>query len=182
MNDSEQRPVLWGIAALGLAAVAAGLVVGLGLVFGLGMVGLGGGGGDSSAAPAAQETLFLPTPTPTETEAPDDESETSDDDAPDAPDGPAKVKRKPIEIVVGQTTVAPMAQIDITGTATLPDGAILRVQRFENEAWVDFPVTARVEGQRYATYVQTGREGVNRFRMIDTDSGKASKAVEVTIG
>ena len=33
----------------------------------------------------------------------------------------------------------------------------------------------------FATYIQTGTPGVNRFRMIDSDSQRTSNEVKVTI-
>jgi hypothetical protein len=55
------------------------------------------------------------------------------------------------------------------------------VQRFEN-GWVDFPVSTSVSGGLFDTYVFSGREGLNRFRVIDPDSGRRSNPVRVTIG
>ena len=56
------------------------------------------------------------------------------------------------------------------------------MQRFEGGSWSDFPVTVSVGNQTFATYVQTSQAGVNRFRVIDTDSGMTSNVVEVTVG
>ncbi|MGN0064290.1 MAG: hypothetical protein ACI379_08600 [Nocardioides sp.] len=179
MIDTEQRPVLWGLAALGVAALAAGLVGGLALVFGMGLFGLGGGDAESTGEPAAKETLYLPTPTPTETEKPSDSSEEPAPDAPEETEEPEK--EKGIQLETAQTTVSPMAAIDISGTADSADGSVLRVQRLEDGAWKDFPVTALVSGKQFSTVVQTGRAGINKFRMIDTNTGVTSNPVEVTI-
>ena len=65
-----------------------------------------------------------------------------------------------------------MQQIDLTGTYQAGEGAILQVQRMENGAWSDFPVTMSVSGGTFATYVQTSRTGPNEFRVVDTDSGR----------
>jgi hypothetical protein len=75
-----------------------------------------------------------------------------------------------------------MQQIDLTGVYPGGEGAILRVQRFESGQWQDFPVTASVSNQTFSMYVQTSRPGVNKFRVIDTDSQLASNAVRVTVG
>lgn len=180
MIDTEQRPVLWGLAALGAAALAAGLVGGLALVFGLGLFGIGGGDSESSGEPAAKETLYLPSPTPTETQEPAEE-ETSD--APDAPDTTKKPEKekKGIQLNDVASSFAPMASVDISGTAESPDGAVLRVQRLENGQWTDFPVTALVSGKQFSTVLQTGLAGVNKFRMIDTNTGVTSNAIAITI-
>ena len=75
-----------------------------------------------------------------------------------------------------------MEQIDLTGVYPGGEGAILQVQRFEGGSWQDFPVTVSVSDGTFSTYVQTGQGGVNRFRVVDTDSGKPSNEVKVTIG
>jgi hypothetical protein len=75
-----------------------------------------------------------------------------------------------------------MQQIDLTGIYPGGEGAILRVQRFESGQWQDFPVTASVSNQTFSTYVQTSRSGVNKFRVVDTDSGLKSNPVRVTVG
>ena len=66
-----------------------------------------------------------------------------------------------------------MGRIDLTGTYPTGEGAVLQVQRATgpgDDSWVDFPVTVTVSGGQFSTYVQTGRTGPNRFRVIDTDS------------
>ncbi|HEX5560272.1 MAG TPA: hypothetical protein VFX52_01435 [Nocardioidaceae bacterium] len=73
-------------------------------------------------------------------------------------------------------------RIDLTGTYPGGDGTRLQVQRLEGGTWTDFPVDATVHGRRFATYVLTGRTGVNRFRMLDTTTGRHSDPVRVTVG
>jgi hypothetical protein len=75
-----------------------------------------------------------------------------------------------------------MEQIDLTGTYPTGEGAILQVQRFEDGAWEDFPVTMSVSNQTFSTYVQTSRPGENKFRVIDTDKDLFSNEVIVTVG
>ena len=75
-----------------------------------------------------------------------------------------------------------MQQIDLTGSYPGGDGAIVQVQRRQGGTWVDFPVTASVSGGTFATYVQTGQTGVNRFRVIDSDSREVSNEVTVRVG
>ena len=45
------------------------------------------------------------------------------------------------------------------------------MQRFTGGSWQDFPVTVSVSDETFSTYVQTSQAGVNRFRVVDTDSG-----------
>ena len=56
------------------------------------------------------------------------------------------------------------------------------MQRFENGAWSDFPVTMSVSGGTFATYVQTSQVGPNKFRVIDTDTKVTSNELTVTVG
>jgi hypothetical protein len=74
-----------------------------------------------------------------------------------------------------------MERIYLSGRYPGQDGSTLQVQRFEG-GWTNFPVTTSVSGGRYSTYVQTGNTGRNRFRMLDTSTGRASNPVTVTIG
>ena len=89
---------------------------------------------------------------------------------------------KQISLSAGQTQVAPMGQIDLTGVYPGGEGAVLQVQKFVSGGWQDFPVTAVVSNETFATYVQTSAQGVNRFRVVDNDSETASNEVKVTVG
>jgi hypothetical protein len=60
-------------------------------------------------------------------------------------------------------------------------GTAVQVQRVEGGAWVEFPVTATVEGGAYTTYVELGQPGANRLRVVDPDSGATSNPVTVTV-
>lgn len=78
--------------------------------------------------------------------------------------------------------VASMGRINLDGRYPGHDGASLRVQRsFKGGAWSDFPVTVTVHGDHYATYVETGYTGANRFRVLDEATGKTSNAVLVIV-
>ena len=76
--------------------------------------------------------------------------------------------------------VAPGERINLTGVYPRGEGATMQVQRFEN-GWTDFPVTARVSGGTFTTYVLTGRTGESRWRVTDVTSGRSSNPVRVTI-
>ncbi len=80
-------------------------------------------------------------------------------------------------LVVGE-----MERINLTGQWPGQDAVSLLVQRFEDGAWVDFGVQVQVRIGGFATYVLTGREGDNRFRVYDPDSGTASNEVTITVG
>ena len=75
-----------------------------------------------------------------------------------------------------------MEKIDLTGVYPRGEGSVLQVQRFTDGSWRDFPVTVSVSDETFTTYVQTSQGGVNRFRVVDTDSGLESNEVRITIG
>ncbi|MEJ7690929.1 MAG: hypothetical protein WKF76_11130 [Nocardioidaceae bacterium] len=55
------------------------------------------------------------------------------------------------------------------------------MQRDEGSGWADFPTSATVSAGTFATYIVTGVTGLNRFRMLDTVTGRASNVVKVFI-
>jgi hypothetical protein len=175
VTKDEKHPIAAGFVAL----VGVGLVVGLllGVVtLGVSRV-LGLGGDDGPSTEAAGPSLYLPTPKAT--------GATSA--APPTPSGTptAAATRKPrpkgITLKAGSTSVSAMERIDLTGTYEGGNGAVLQVQRIEGKRWEDFPVTVSVSGRTFSTYVQTGRSGAQKFRVRDSDSGRVSNAVTVTV-
>ena len=76
-----------------------------------------------------------------------------------------------------------MGRIDLTGTYRPARAPCCRCSAppVPGDSWVDFPVTVTVSGGQFSTYVQTGRTGPNRFRVIDTDTDLASNEVTITI-
>ena len=187
MVDREERaehPVLSGLAALVGVALAVGLVLGLAVLGATQVLGLGGGA--STSRSTAEQSLYLPRPE--KTQQPSGPLITLDQQASPAPNAGKGKKEKPakpataISLSAGATAVAPMEQIDLTGTYPTGEGAVLQVQRFTAGSWQDFPVTASVGDSTFSTYVQTSQPGLNRFRVVDTDTGKMSNEVRVRIG
>ena len=189
VDDGDGRPVVSGLLALVGVAVAVGLILGLVAVAGSKFFGIDGG---QAGAQAAEHSMYLPTPSRTETPsgplitlAPGDTASPTES-VPSTPDSSAPSKTKSpkskISLSAGETAVAPMQQIDLTGVYPNGEGAILQVQRFTNGSWQDFPVTASVSNQTFTTYVQTSQAGLNKFRVVDTDTGEASNPVRVQIG
>ena len=178
----EERPVLTGILALVGVALVVGLVLGGGALAASKVLGLDGGDSGTDAA-TSRDSLYLPEFE--ETEKPSGplvtlRPEPSSESKPSKDAKPAKPKND-ISLSAGQTQVAPMGQIDLTGVYPGGEGAILQVQRREGSQWDDFPVTVSVSNETFSTYVQTGQVGANRFRVVDTDTGEASNVVKVTI-
>lgn len=179
------RPVLTGLVALVGVAVVVGLVLGGAALAATKVLGIGDEGGSSDGA-SAGDSLYLPPPEKTEPSSPatsDDASDGLDGSAePVDPETPESTEPETqISLSAGQTQVTPMGQIDLTGVYPGGEAAVLRVQRFEGGRWEDFPVTASVTNETFATYVQSSMLGVNRFRVVDTDNREASNEVRVTI-
>jgi len=187
-GEREDHPVAFGLLALVGVAVVVGIIAGVVALVGTRVIGLDNSD-DSGEDRNDAASLYLPEPERTRADngplitlAPGRQSPTGDKSSgPGEKSSPAKPKKE-ISLQVASNEVGPMQNIDLTGVYTGGEGAILQVQRFENGAWSDFPVTVSVSNETFTTYVQTGQPGVNRFRVVDTDSGKPSNEVKVTIG
>ena len=174
--DTENRPVLTGLLALVGVAVVIGLLGGLAVMVGVNAAGIGESTTASEDA-AAATTFNLPQPSDTSTEV-TEPAPSAEPSAEESSSAPAAA----ISLTAVQQSVSPMQQIDLTGTYPTGEGAILQVQRLENGAWSDFPVTVPVGGGSFGTYVQTSQVGPNQFRVIDTDTQVISNEVTVTVG
>ncbi len=181
--ERKQHPVIAGLVALVSVGLAIGVLAGGATLVATRVLGLGAE--TTATDSSARDSMFLPqpektTPTTSATSAP---TQTA---APE-PTGPVRTTKSPetgISLQAGQTQVGPMGRIDLTGSFPGGEGAVLQVQRATGpgDSWVDFPVTATVSNGTFSTYVQTGRSGPNRFRVIDTDTDQVSNEVTVTIG
>ncbi len=188
----EEHPIAAGVLALLGVALVIGVILGITALVGTQVLGLSGSA--SGGGPDGRATLYLPEPEKTQantdpeiTLAPGEETPDEGDQQPGqkSSDKEKKEKKKQnvISLSLAQSSVAPMEQIDLTGVYPGGEGAILQVQRFENGRWVDFPASpVSVSNQTFSTYVLTGISGVQRFRMLDTDSGRTSNEVKVTVG
>jgi hypothetical protein len=184
VRSDEERPVIAGLLALIGVAVAVGLIAAVAVVGGAHMLGLGDGhaaviGGDAGATmvvPKPQKTH--PASGPSITLGSNPTSSSSDQ----SPPPKIKTAKKRISLQAGQSAVPAMGRIDLTGTYPGAEGAVLNVQKFSNGSWQDFySISATVTNGTFSTYIQTGTSGVNRFRVIDSDSKLASNEVRVRI-
>jgi len=91
-----------------------------------------------------------------------------------------RAARGQISLSASPTSGSTYEQIYLTGTYRGRDGATLQVQRFEGR-WVDFPASASVRGGSFETYVASGQDGENRFRVVDQSTGQASEPVSVIL-
>lgn len=186
----EDHPILAGLGALVGVAVVVGLILGLVLLAGVRVLGLGGGSDTGSTSGEASAYIPRPSKTPIETApqvtlapGPDSESEAASTSASSsASQSTSTSPRKPISLSASTTTAAPMEQFELTGTYPDGEGAILTVQRFQDGSWQEFPATGSVAGGTFSLPVQTSQAGLNRFRVVDSDTGAKSNEVHITIG
>jgi hypothetical protein len=185
VKADEKRPVVAGLLALLGVAVAVGLVAAVAVVAGAHVLGLGGG---HAAAVGANDGATMIVPKPRKTQPASGPSITlgSNPTASGSVQSPPPSIKKPkkrISLQAGETSVSPMGRIDLTGTYPGGEGAVLNVQKFSNGSWQDFySISATVTNGTFATYIQTGTLGMNRFRVIDSDTQRASNEVKVQIG
>lgn len=201
MSDADphyDRPVLNGLVALVAVALGVGLILGLVALVASSQLGLGdsdtgaasgGQGGETMSIPAEFESTDDSGPRITlATEDPDEaeETETADDEATEEPSATETtseaVESDEISLQAAATTVTAGERIYFSGVYPAGEGAILWVQRFENGAWADFPASVGVTNGTFSSYVFTGVSGVNRFRVIDRDTGTASNEISVRVG
>ena len=186
-DGPDEHPILAGVGALVGVAIAVGLILGLVALAGTRVLGLDGGSDEGSSG--SGRSMYLPRPekTPTATGpqitlAPGDESSaTADSRSSDKPTKSAS-PRKEISLSASTTQAAAMEQFNLTGVYPGGEGAILTVQRFQDGSWQDFPATGSVSGEAFQIPVQTSQPGVNRFRVVDSDSELQSNEIRVTIG
>ena len=187
-STRDEHPVLAGLLALIGVGLAVGLVLG-GVA--LGATKMLGVGEDGAVASSTENPSFY-LPRPSRTEEPDGPQLTlGADPAPEATRDPsngttttppAEEGEGEITLSAGTTAVAPMERIDLTGVYPGGEGQVLQVEKFSGGGWQEFPVTVVVSNETFATYVQTSFQGVNRFRVVDNESGEASNEVKVTVG
>ncbi|HEU5037541.1 MAG TPA: hypothetical protein VFT70_11085 [Nocardioides sp.] len=186
-DGPDEHPILAGLGALVGVALVVGLILGLVVIAGTRVLGLGGGSDEGSAS--SGRTMYLPRPekTPTAsgpqiTLAPGEESSSPASDKPSDKPTKSESPRKEISLSASTTQAAPMEQFNLAGVYPGGEGAILTVQRFQSGAWQEFPATGSVSGEAFQIPVQTSQPGVNRFRVVDSDSGLQSNEIRVTIG
>ncbi|ADB30891.1 hypothetical protein Kfla_1797 [Kribbella flavida DSM 17836] len=86
-----------------------------------------------------------------------------------------------ISIKADRATAKAWSKVSFTGKTTgIAASTKVQVQRLENGKWVTFPATTKVTSKAtYSVWVQSGRVGVNKFRVVTSKA--ASSAVSITI-
>ncbi|MGC4110342.1 MAG: hypothetical protein QM747_07965 [Nocardioides sp.] len=184
MSADENRPVLAGLVALVGVALAVGVIASVAVVAGAHVLGLGGG---HAAAVGGNDGATLDVPKPEKTHSSGGPSITlgsspSSTTSDDTSSPTIKKPKKKISLQAGETSVAPMGRINLSGTYPGGEGEVLNVQKFSNGSWQGFySISATVTNGTFQTYIQTGTPGMNRFRVIDSDTQLASNEVRVQI-
>jgi cytoskeletal protein RodZ len=162
----------------------AGVAVGIGLVLAIGVFVMVRALGFSDSTPAAHSTSSPDAPLstlPTRALSPSGSPSASAT----ASSSPTSTPSKPpgIMLAASPVQVPPGGRINLTGTYPGADNVSLQVQRKEGGTWTPFAnVTAPVRVSAFATYVITSRTGKMSFRVLDPATGRASNAVQVTVG
>lgn len=179
-DDRRDRQQQFYAAALKVLVVA----IAIGAVIGIGTYGLVNALGlDDTDDPASQGLVRTEPITPLPTTALPVPTEIPGDPTPSGlvtgtPTAPATGD---LYLTASPQFVGPMERINLTGQWPGRDAVGLMVQRLEDGEWVDFGVQTQVSVGTFKTYVQTGREGDNVFRVYDPNSDTASNEVTVTI-
>jgi hypothetical protein len=180
MDDETgwQKQVLVGVVVLVAVGALVGGIVALVSIKAADLAGIGGTGPTSVAKPQVNSGSSGATSTTTPTTP----SETPPTTSPTTSSGPTtKPDRTAFTLTASPTQVGSLQRIDLTGRYKAPNGTVLQVQRREGGQWTDFPVTATVNNGTFATYVQTGHTGANKFRMLDVRTTDASNTVVVMV-
>lgn len=185
MSKEQKHPIFAGLIALVAVAVSIGLILGIVVLVGTRLLGVGSDDSSNTADDGA--SLVLPSPSPTATATGPDVTLSSQpsESASDEPSSPPKSKKpaRKITLQASAPDVSPMQTFTISGVYPTGEGSLMQLQRREDGVWQNFdvPQVAVTDGQ-FSTTVQTGRAGVQQFRMKDMDHNVTSNVVKVTIG
>jgi hypothetical protein len=177
MDESNwQKQLLLGVVMLLVVGGLIGVVV---AVAGLKAADLAGIG-ETKHTTRSNERLHIPrhvgTTTPLTSQGP-----TTGSAQPTRPTASKPPRHHPFSLTASPASVSTFQRINLTGLYNAPNGTSLQVQRKENGVWADFPTSARVSDNRFATYVETGHTGLNVFRVTDPASARSSNVATVTV-
>lgn len=171
-DDERAEEVKSAFVKIGVVIVALAVLVLVGAKLMVSALGLDEGssttGGSSAPSVAGLPSTALPNPSDSPVTDPSESSPTAE------PTGP-------LQLTVTPVLVRPMDRINLTGQYPGQDTVTLQVQRQENGAWNDFPVSVKVSMGTFSTFVMTGRSGDSTFRVFDPAKNVASNPVTVTV-
>lgn len=178
MDDESdwRKQLLVGLGVLVIVALLVGGIVGVIALKAADVAGIGNP--PSSDSESITFPTYKPTSQPTQ-------SQQTEPDVPTGSTPPTETAqpRAGIKLDANPTEARTYQRVNLTGTYQgASPGTSLQVQRREGTSWANFAsVTASVNAGEFATWIETGQPGANRFRVFDADSGKASNVVVVTI-
>lgn len=92
------------------------------------------------------------------------------------------LRHEPLTLAAWPHRVRPMGRIHLGGRYSGHGGERLVVQRLQGGHWARFPVSVTVHRGRFTTWVASGHRGLNRFRVVDVRTHRASAPVTVRVG
>ena len=94
----------------------------------------------------------------------------------------ASIAAKSITIKSDKATAKAWTKVSFTGkTSGIATNTVVQVQRLENGKWVNFPATTKVTSRAtYSVWVQSGRVGVHKFRVVAANTASAPVSVTIT--
>ncbi|MEV6269154.1 hypothetical protein AB0L64_18420 [Kribbella sp. NPDC051936] len=94
----------------------------------------------------------------------------------------ASIAAKSITIKSDKATAKAWTKVSFTGkTSGIAKNTVVQVQRLENGKWVNFPAITKVTSRAtYSVWVQSGRVGVNKFRVVAANTASAPVSVTIT--
>jgi hypothetical protein len=123
----------------------------------------------SSATPSSASD---PRSTPTSTTTPGADGNT----------GSSSTEEKIIRLEASADSARPFQPVRVQGTYEGGAETYLRVQRLEGGFWLDFPLPSMTDQSgRFTTYVELGKPGSYRLRVLDPSSGVTSKPFVLVI-
>jgi hypothetical protein len=135
-----------------------------------------GGGRDDDRAGSAADGAGDPAASVATPEA----DATGPSPATDDPTGGASAGEPAVTLEAGVTEAARLDAVPLSGTYR--PGATLRVQVADDGTWSSYPLGIVVDDDgRFSTYVELGRTGRVRVRMVEPSTGVTSNEVEVTV-
>jgi cytoskeletal protein RodZ len=179
MDDESdwRKQLLVGLGVLVVVALLVGGIVGVIAIKAADVAGIG-------TTPAPDTGIVFPTNSDTTTPpSTSDQTPSSEPTTPTGSTPPTTTAQEHsgIHLDASPSQAGTYQRVNLTGTYQAPPGTSLQVQRREGASWVDFPTSAQVSGGQFSTYIETGRPGANRFRVVDAGSGKTSNIVTVQI-
>ncbi len=178
-NTSWQKQLLVGVGLLVVVGLLVGGVIGVVALKAADVAGVGETQGPETGPPPG---LGPTTPGQTTESTATNDAGTQPGTTTTSETSTRRPPQRQIVLTASPQQAATYQRVNLSGTYRAGEGTTLQVQREQGGTWADFPTSASVSGGTFATYIETGQTGPNRFRVIDTSSGRASNVVTVRIG